>query len=107
RRDDDELGVGQVLAQRDRDVTGAGGQVEEQHVDVAPVDVGEHLDECPVEHRATPGHDLVATRLEHADRDHRDTAGRRDGHDQVFNLGGTSIGHAEHRGDRVAVDVGV
>ena len=55
-----------------RDVAGAGRQVEEQHVEVAPVDVGEHLHERPVEHRAAPGDDLVAARLEHADRDHRD-----------------------------------
>ena len=49
-----------------------GRQVEQQDVEVAPVDVGEHLHERPVEHRAAPGDDLVAARLEHADRDHRD-----------------------------------
>ena len=72
RRHHDHLGVRQVLAERDRDVAGAGRQVEEQDVEVAPVDVGEHLDEGPVEHRPAPGDDLVAPRLEHADRDHRD-----------------------------------
>ena len=65
---------GQVLAQRDRHVAGARRQVEQQHVEVAPVDVGEHLHQRPVEHRAAPGDDLVAARLEHADRDHRDAA---------------------------------
>ena len=54
-----------------------GRQVEQQDVEVAPVDVGEHLHQRPVEHRAAPGDDLVAARLEHADRDHRDAAGRR------------------------------
>ena len=100
--------LGQVLAQRDRDVAGARRQVEQQHVEVAPVDVGEHLHQRPVEHRAAPGDDLVAARLEHADRDHRDAAtavGHR--HDQVVDLGGAGVGDAEHRGDRVAVDVGV
>ena len=53
-----------------------GRQVEQQHVEVAPVDVGEHLHQRPVEHRAAPGDDLVAARLEHADRDHRDAARR-------------------------------
>ena len=66
------LGVGQVLADRDRHVTGARRQVEQQDVEVAPVDVGQHLDERPVEHRAAPGDHLVAARLEHADADHRE-----------------------------------
>ena len=70
RRDHDDLGAGQVLAERDRDVAGAGREVEQEDVEVAPVDVGEHLDQRPVEHRAAPGDDLVAARLEHADRDH-------------------------------------
>ena len=61
------LGVRQVLAERDRHVAGARRQVEQQDVEVAPVDVGEHLHERPVEHRAAPGDDLVAARLEHAD----------------------------------------
>ena len=68
---------GRCWPERDRDVAGAGREVEEEHVEVAPVDVGEHLDQRPVEHRAAPGDDLVAARLEHADRDHRDAAGRR------------------------------
>ena len=67
-----DLGARQVLAERDRHVAGAGRQVEQEDVEVAPVDVGEHLHQRPVEHRAAPGDDLVAARLEHADRDHRD-----------------------------------
>src|ERR671921_711658 len=57
-------------------------------IEVAPVDVGQHLDEGAVEHRAAPGDDLVATRLEHADRDDRDAAGGGHRHDQVVHLGG-------------------
>ena len=98
---------GQVLAERDRDVAGARRQVEQEHVEVAPVDVGEHLHERPVEHRAAPGDDLVAARLEHADRDHRDAGRRRHRHDHVLDLGRPGVGDAEHRRDRVAVDVGV
>ena len=51
-------------------VAGARRQVEQQDVEVAPVDVAEHLDERAVEHRAAPGDDLVAAGLEHADADH-------------------------------------
>src|SRR6478609_7390117 len=65
-RDDDDLSARQVLAERDRHVAGARGQVEQQGVEVAPVDVGQHLHQRPVEHRAAPGDDLVAARLEHA-----------------------------------------
>ena len=62
--------VRQVLADGDRHVAGAGREVEQQHVEVAPVDVAEHLHERTVEHRPAPGDDLVAARLEHADADH-------------------------------------
>ena len=37
--DDDHLRVGNLLAQRHGHVTGAGGQVDEQVVQIAPVDV--------------------------------------------------------------------
>ena len=99
--------LGQVLAERDGHVAGARGQVEQEGVEVAPVDVGEHLDEGAVEHRAAPGDDLVAARLEHADRDHRDAARCGHRHDQVVDLRGPGVGDAEHGRDRVAVDVGV
>ena len=65
-----------------------GRQVEEQHVEVAPVDVGEHLHQRPVEHRAAPGDDLVAARLEHPDaRSPRRRDGGRHRHDHVLDLG--------------------
>ncbi len=95
-----------MLADGDRHVTGAGRQVEEQYVEIAPVDVGEHLHERAVEHRAAPGHDLVATGLEHADADHAHVE-HRDRHDHLFDLSGALVGDTEHGGDRVAVDVGV
>ena len=53
-RHDDHLGVRQQLAERDRDVARAGRQVDEQHVEVAEVHVGEELLERAVQHRAAP-----------------------------------------------------
>ena len=53
-RDDDDLGVRQQLAERDRDVARAGRQVDEQHVEVAEVHVGEELLQRAVQHRAAP-----------------------------------------------------
>ena len=49
---------GQQLGHGDRDVAGARRQVEQQHVEVAPVDVGEELLQRPVQHRAAPGDGL-------------------------------------------------
>ena len=51
---------GRSWADRDRDVAGARRQVEQQHVEVAPVDVGEELLQRPVQHRPAPDDDLVA-----------------------------------------------
>ena len=48
--DDEDLGSRQQLPDRDRDVAGAGWQVEQQHVEVAPEDVGEELLQGPVQH---------------------------------------------------------
>ena len=52
RGDDHDLGVRQQLGRGDRDVAGARGQVEQQHVQVAPLDVGEELLQRAVQHRA-------------------------------------------------------
>ena len=104
----DHLGAGQVLPEGDRDVAGAGRQVEQQHVEVAPVDVREHLHQGPVEHRPAPGDHLVATGLEHADRDDRDRPlGVGTGMIRSSTWVGRRVGDAEHRRHRVAVDVGV
>ena len=42
------------------------GQIDEEKVQIAPVDVGQHLGQRPVQNGTSPGHYLVATRLEHA-----------------------------------------
>ena len=56
RRDDEDLRGGDELGHGDGDVAGAGRQVEQQHVEVAPEDVAEELLQRPVEHRAAPDH---------------------------------------------------
>ena len=50
-RDDHELRVGEQLGDGDGDVARAGRQVQEQHVEVAPPDVGEELLQRAVQHR--------------------------------------------------------
>ena len=49
--DDEQLGVRHQLGDGDGDVTGAGGQVHEQDVEVAPPDVGQELLQGAVQHR--------------------------------------------------------
>ena len=49
-----QVGLGQQLAERDRDVAGARRHVHDQVVELAPVDVGEELLERAVEHRSAP-----------------------------------------------------
>lgn len=104
RGHDEDLRGRQQLGHRDRDVAGAGRQVHEEDVEVAPVDVGQELLQRPVEHRPAP-HDGGVALGEHADGDdlHAVGVGR---HDHLLDLGGTA-GDAEHAGHRVAVDVGV
>ena len=57
-----DLGAGQELGQRDRDVAGARRQVDQQVVGVVPVHVGEELLERLVQHRAPPDDGLVLLR---------------------------------------------
>ena len=63
-RHDEHLGARHELGHRDGDVTGAGGQVHQQHVEVAPVDVGQELLQRAVQHRPTPDdRRLLATNM--------------------------------------------
>ena len=57
--DHDHRGVGQQLEHRQGHVAGAGRQVDQQHVELAPVDVVEELLEGLVQHRPAPHHRLV------------------------------------------------
>ncbi len=95
---------GQQLPERDRDVAGSGRHVDEQHVELAPVHVGEELLERLVQHRAAP-HDRRVVVEEEADRHQLQlVADRRDDH--LVDEHGLLV-DAEHVRDRVAVDVGV
>ena len=96
---------GQQLRERDGDVAGAGRQVEQQDVEVAPEDVGQELLERPVQHRPAPGDRLVAPG-EHAGRDDLHPVGLRR-HEHALDLGGAAVFQPEHARHAVAVDVGV
>ena len=54
RGDDHELGLRQQLRERHRDVAGARGQIDEQVVEHAPVDVLQELGQRLVQHRPAP-----------------------------------------------------
>ena len=80
RRDDHELRLGQELGERHRDVAGARREVDQEVVELAPLDVLEELLQSLVEHRAPP-HDRRVLLDEEPDRDHRDAVMRRERHD--------------------------
>ena len=104
RRHDEHLGARQQLAERDRHVAGAGRHVDDERVELAPVDVGEELLERAVEHRPAPHHRRVLVE-EVADRDQLQAAADRR-HDHLVD-DDRALVDAEHVRDRVAVDVGV
>ena len=54
-RHHEDLGVGEQLPDRDRDVARAGRHVEQEDVEVAEEDVGEELLHGAVQHRPAPG----------------------------------------------------
>ena len=76
RGDDQELRLRQQLGERHRDVAGAGRQVDQQVVELAPVDVLEELLERLVEHRPAPDDGGVLLD-EEPDRHHLDAVLRR------------------------------
>ena len=73
RRDDERLGAREQLPERDRYVAGAGRHVDDEHVQLAPVDVREELLERAVQHRAAP-HDWRVVVEEEPDRHHLQVA---------------------------------
>ena len=105
RRDDQELRLRQQLRERHRHVAGARRQVDEQEVELAPVDVLEELRERLVEHRPAPDDGGVLLDEE---------ADRHDLHAVVLERQDLAVGRdlrapadVEHARDRVAPDVGV
>ena len=105
-RDDHELGLRQQLGERHRDVAGAGRQVDQEVVELAPGDVLEELRERLVEHRPAP-HDGLVLLDEEADRHDLQAVGV-EREDLALAVDLRAVGaEAEHARDRVAPDVGV
>ncbi len=104
RRHDDHLGARQQLAERDRDVSGPGRHVDDEHVELAPVHVREKLLERAMQHRPAPHHRLVVVE-EEADRHQLHVVLHRR-HDHLVH-GDRLLVDAEQVRDRVSVDVGV
>ena len=104
RRHHDGLRTRQKLAERDRDVTRAGGHVDHEDVELAPVHVREELLERPMEHRPAPHHRLVVVQEEADGHELQVVLHRRDDH-LVHEHG--LLMNAEDMRDRVAVHVRV
>ena len=102
----EELGLGQQLGERHRDVAGPRRQVEQQVLELAPGDVLEELLDRLVQHRAAPDDGRVLLD-EEADRHHLDAAGRVQRQDLALAVDVGLGVDAEHARDRVAVDVAV
>ena len=106
RGDDDRAGDRDGLDQRELHVAGAGREIDQQIVELAPDYAAQELRDYAVEHRAAPDHGLVAG-IQQAHRDHLDALDfDRDGCAFRAVARGSSR-RAEHDGDVGAVDVGV
>ena len=107
RRDDHELRLRQELRERHRDVAGARRQVDQQVVELAPLDVLEELADRLVEHRPAPGDRLVAALEEELDRHDPDAVVDLERKDLPLGRHHRLAVHAHHARDRVAPHVGV
>jgi hypothetical protein len=81
--------------------------VDQQVVQLAPVDVLEELPDRLVQHRAAPGDRLVLLVEEELDRDRLDAADRVERQDLALRRDHRTAVNAEHARNRVAPDVGV
>ncbi|MCY1239933.1 hypothetical protein D9M72_527530 [compost metagenome] len=104
RRHHQDFGFRKQLRHGDGDVPGSRGQVKEECVQVAEVDVGEELLKGPVQHGPAPRDRLVALD-EHADGNDFDAVGHRR-QDHVVDPGGSLVDAHQCR-DREPVHVGV
>ncbi len=103
----EHLGVRQDLADRDRDVSGARGHVDQQHVEVAEEHVGEELLHGAMQHRPAPRDHGFAVAQEHADRHGLHVVCDRRQH-EVVDAGGLRAGRdAQQPRDREAVHIGI
>ena len=105
RRHDQHLGLGQQLSERDRDVARARRQVEQQHVEVAEVDVGQELLHRAVQQRSAPGDGGRPSTNMPIEIDLHPVRDRRQDH--VADLGRLGVCDAEDAGDREPEHVGV
>ncbi len=103
--DDDGAGEGHGLHERDDDIAGAGGQVDEEDVELTPLHLLQELADDLVEHGAAHDQGLVAGGDE-ADGDDFDPV-RQVGLDLVVGPNGGLARGAEHQRHIGAVDVGV
>ena len=105
RGDDDGARDGDGLDERELDVAGAGGKIDDEVIELAPLDAAQELNDDAVQHGAAPDHGLVAG-IEQAHGDHfqaRDLHGD----DALFGGGLGLLERAEHDGHVGAVHIGV
>src|SRR6185436_4999183 len=105
RGDHDRARHRHALGHRQRHVAGAGRQVDDEVVELAPLHVAHELLHRAVQHRPAPDDRLVG-RDQHAHRDHLDAVRRRR-HDPLVGRDLRRVGDAQHLRDVRAVDVAV
>ena len=94
-----------ALAQRQLDVPRARRQVDDQHVQLAPVHLPQQLLQRAHDHRAAPDHRLVL--LQHQPDRHHGDAMRLQRDDRLAIGRGGPLRHAHHARLRRAVDIGI
>ena len=104
---DQDLGVRDLLPQTHRDISRSRGEIEKQEIHVTPEDIGQQLGESPVQDGATPCHNLIPGRFQHAHRDHLQPLGCRDRQNHVVDDRRTCITQTQEIRHGVAVDVGI
>src|SRR6266446_639485 len=105
RGDDDGAGDRDGLDQSELHVAGAGREIDDEMVELAPLHAAQKLRDHTMQHGTAPDHGLVAG-VEQAHGDHFQ-AGDFHGDDALVHGGERLLRGAEHDGDVGAVDVGV
>ncbi len=102
---DDGSAYGHALDQAQLHIAGAGRQISDQVIELAPAHAAKELLHHAVEHRAAPDEGLVA-RIEQAHRDYLHAVSLH-GNDGLLVQHLGLLGGAEHDGDVGAVNVGI
>src|SRR6202521_2956114 len=105
RSDDDCAGDGYGLDQRQLHVAGAGREIDDEVIELAPFDTAQELRDDAVQHRAAPDHRFV-TGIEQAHGDHFQTL-RLDRDHVLVGRGLRFLRGAQHDGHVGAVNIGV